>query len=205
MDISAYITGIDSIRKDYQKWEADFFTALDAVLSGPRLSDALRKKLKEFVEKNVYDAYKPSVYPRRSEHPGYGVALNETDKNAMVVGFADALAGGGVVQMRYEPDGSHSGVFGNFYSGEKLGLIGADPNEPIKPSPVHGDSLIRRIETGEGYDWDVDVGPRPFWTSFVGWALDDDGLWEEIAEEMIARGFDITGGGTISSFDDGAI
>lgn len=47
-------------------------------------------------------------------------------------------------------------------------------------NPANNDELIRRIETGRGYEWRKHPGPRPFWNNFV----------DEMVDRQFADSFD---------------
>ena len=123
----------------------------------------MREDLKRHIDEEVYEKYTPKVYPRRKDNPGFGIPLNDMEHNASgYAHFTDGLDNG--ISFLYQPDGSHSGTTADLKPNSKY--YNADNPRPIKPNPVHGDDLIQRIETGKGYDWDVHVGRRPFWTHF---------------------------------------
>ena len=150
---------------------------LKALISGkiaPIMNDAMRSvgftmqdKLKEHIEDDVYKRYSPKVYPRRSGGGGIGIPLNSL-QNMKLSGTAFTEAGGSV-SLRYSPDGSNAATTADLKPGSPY--YNADNPQPIKPNPVHGDDLIRRIETGRGYDWKLSGGQkfpaRPFWKRFV--------------------------------------
>lgn len=134
------------------------------------VADGLTSGLQAHIQKDVYDAYEPSSYPRRSENPRFGIALN--DKRQMEVKYPNSMS----MTFTYEPTGYHSGRMQDAkdaYKTTKNGAVRSTSrtirqwDKPLKPHPVHGDKLIRRIQTGEGYDWKGEFPKRPFWDNFV--------------------------------------
>lgn len=120
--------------------------------------------LQKHIQKDVYDAYTPTSYPRRKDNPRFGTALDDI-KNFSTHVDDDTL------EFDYHPTGFHSGKMKdalNFNTRYKE--AGATAELPLKPHPVHGDDLIERIESGKGYDWrlkNADFPQRPFWSNFV--------------------------------------
>lgn len=120
--------------------------------------------LQKHIQKDVYDAYTPTSYPRRKDHPEFGTSLIDI-KNF------DTRVNDDTLEFDYHPTGFHSGKMKdvlNYDPHYKASRASAE--NPLKPHPVHGDALIERIETGKGYDWrlkDADFPQRPFWSNFV--------------------------------------
>ena len=124
--------------------------------------------LQEHINNDVYKAYEPKSYPRRKDHTIFGIPLD--DKKNFITKVDNSL-NTAILNFEYNPDGFHSGKkkdaldydqeLDEFRSG------GATGEKPIKPNPVHGDALIKRIQTGKGYDWKCSPGPRPFWDNFI--------------------------------------
>ncbi len=167
--------------------------------------DDIKAVLKRHVEEDVYKAGKgPKVYIRRSEHDGYGIPLNDIDNNAYPIGTMDQ-AGNTIVGINYMPSGSHSGTFGDFYSEEKLEELHKKESDPIKPESMakHGNELIKRIETGKGYDWDYDR-PRPFWANFVEELIEGGEFEDALVRALLMEGLDASpAGGVIRDPADG--
>ena len=157
---------------------------------------SMRERLYQHIQTDVYQAYTPSIYPRRSDNGNdvYGTPLDDMDKNAVKLGVGDKgyHPSGKVmgVGIKYEPSGEHSGKFGDFFGKEKLKEIHHKPEDPVKPNPVSGNELIRRIETGKGYDWAFDM-ERPFWSNFVAEMVDGGGLAEAIEGAFASQGYDV--------------
>nr|DAG39663.1 MAG TPA: hypothetical protein [Bacteriophage sp.] len=140
----------------------DLITFQSAVETGVRASitpmaEAMKQALVRSIETNVYDKYEPKDYPRRRDYPEFGPSLIDMDTNVEISVTDDGFV------FQYSPHGEHSGKMRD--------TIGKNPKKwteadaPIKPYPVHGDKLIERIETGQGYDWDY-ANARPFWNAF---------------------------------------
>lgn len=149
--------------------------------------DALRRHINE----DVYDAHKPTVYPRRSEHEGYGPPLNDIESNSYPIGNIDK-DGNVTVGLNYLPSGEHSGTFGDFYGKKKLKELNRKASDPIKPEAgrADGNALIRRIETGKGYDWEFDK-ERPFWTRFVEEMVDSGGFENALNGALAFEGIEV--------------
>ena len=160
------------------------------------VGNVMKETLEHRIEEDVYKEYRPHVYPRRSEHSGYGIALNDMEKTVTL--FPKSIPGKAEVTFLYQPSGEHSGTFGEFFNENQLGRIHKKASDPIKPNPVHGDDLIRRIETGRGYDYKPSskdphpfTEPRPFWANFVSEMLEGGGFDDAVTNAFKAEGIDI--------------
>ena len=164
MNLTVSVSGLENIDEEFnafrQKLNQQLTKAVRA-MEGP-----LKDDLYVHIEEDVYAAYKPKEYPRRRDNPEFGIALNDMDKNA----WLSILPQGNGFSFNYLPDGSHSGTTEDL--DEYSDNYDADTPRPIKPNPVHGDDLIRRIETGRGYDWACYPGKREFWQNFVNEEMD---------------------------------
>lgn len=152
--------GLESIDKDFAAFKTDLNAKLNAAIRN--MEAPLKDNLYKHIEKDVYAAYQPKEYPRRRDNNEFGTPLNDVDANASLVLIPKGFA------FIYLPDGSHSGTTADL--SPKSENYDADRPLPIKPNPVHGDDLIRRIETGKGYDWNMGnhhPGKREFWQKFV--------------------------------------
>lgn len=155
------IEGLGSIDRDFEEFRKTLNAQLNAAVES--LEAPLKDDLKHHVETDVYQAYpNPKEYPRRRDNPEFGTPL--IDMGDINTYFGKLGREPGII-FRYTPTGSHSGTTKDLDPYSKY--YNADNPRPLKPEPVHGDDLIRRIETGRGYDWDVYPGKRPFWTNFV--------------------------------------
>ena len=65
-------------------------------------------------------------------------------------------------------------------------------------SPVGGDALVGRIESGSGYEWRRHPGPRPFWKSFVDEMVDGVFASEFDAAMYMQFGADYEGGTVVT-------
>lgn len=161
--------------------------------------DETKAALRRHVEEDVYKAGKPPrVYIRRSEHEGYGTPLNDIEANSFPIGTIDR-DGNIVVGINYMPSGSHSGKFGDFYSEEALRDLHKKASDPVKPEALakHGNELIRRIETGEGYDWNYDR-PRPFWSNFVNEMIEGGEFEDALVRALSFEGFEASASGNVT-------
>lgn len=125
--------------------------------------------LQKHISKDVYAKYSPTSYPRRKDHPQFGTPLDSIKNFTTKV---DNNLNVATLNFDYSPDGTHKGKkkdaldYDEEIDEKRNG--GKTGERPLKPNPVHGDMLIKRIETGKGYDWKADGIPaRPFWSNFV--------------------------------------
>lgn len=171
----------------------DLITFQGAVETGVRASimpmaEAMKQALTARIDLDVYDKYTPKAYPRRRDNPEFGPALTDMDTNVLIWD-----KGAGFV-FSYEPHGEHSGTMKDLVGHHKEQWEKQDA--PIKPNPVHGDDLIRRIETGKGYDWKFNK-PRPFWNQFVQDVTGiDSPVYQAFVEAMANNGITIEPSGT---------
>lgn len=165
------IQGEETLTNDLNDY---VFSLRDPIWEGfSAVADEMTNSLQAHIQKDVYDAYEPKSYPRRSNSGGirFGIPLN--DARQMVVEHPTALS----LSFTYEPSGYHSGRMQDALDAynarnEPKARTESRWNQPLKPHPVHGDALIRRIQTGRGYDWIPPKGmnrfpARPFWDNFV--------------------------------------
>lgn len=132
--------------------------------------------LKRHIQTDVYDAYTPKVYERRSEHPGAGTPLDDMNANALTYNHGSSLT------FAYKPTGEHS--------------------NPTWHS-VDGDDLIGRIEKHDPeYRWLPKNGTlpnRPFWQNFVNEMIDQKEMEYYFVAAMIMQGItDITADGDLT-------
>lgn len=139
------------------------------------VADNMTKSLDKHIEDDVYREYNPLRYPRRP--------LNES---LMSPKYKHISIHDLTLSFQYEPMGFHRGKMKDMLGAEfdnnihkwvtidpethDIAGIIENPDDPIKPHPVHGDTLIQRIQTGEGYDWKEPAKgfpQRPFWNNFV--------------------------------------
>lgn len=169
MNIRLSVSGTESIEAEFRKLGNEFFAVVQKSVI-PMVGEQMKAALKRHVEDDVYRAYHARVYIRRDGSPGFGTALSDMENTVMI-----GTAGGRGMSFDYRPSGSNSATTADLRPGNKY--YNADNPEPIKPEEkaVHGDDLIRRIETGVGYDWqfrDDGPGERPFWQNFVNEMID---------------------------------
>ncbi len=153
--------------EEVQKELDNFKTKIDkGIVGGLKVvNNELVVSLQKHIQEDVYDEYAPKAYPRRKNNPKFGRPII-SEENMFPKIYKGTLV------FSYLPDGSHSGKYKDTLSWETKGKF-ATPNAdkaaeyPIKPNPVHGDDLIKRIETGKGYDWEYHGGARPFWQNFT--------------------------------------
>lgn len=186
---------------------ADFTKDLGEILSEPvmqRVADYIFDDMKETlafrIVEDVYKEYTPDLYPRRSDNPGFGTPLNDMEKN--VLGSAKGGAGGAYIHFDYLPSGAHSGVFGDVISDELvLERFGVEADDPIKPpeAQADGNELIRRIETGKGYDWRPPkkkkkkfTDERPFWQNFVNELIEGNGFAYAAKQAFKREGIEVS-------------
>lgn len=168
----------------------------------PHVREEMLEHLRARILADVYKKYTPSVYPRRKDNPEFGPSLIDFDAGGRGIygqvrniGNINDDATWAEVGFNYQPSGDHSGttadlpVDSDYYD--------ADNSKPLKPNPVHGDALIRRIETGRGYDWKRSPKARPFWQNFVDEMIEDNMLEHLFAEAMRLQGLDVLEDGSL--------
>lgn len=144
-------TGFENIEKEAKR-------ILTAAV-GRKLSNAVYEDMKSALEahirSDVYDAYYPKMYKRRSERPGArGTSLADSvydDSFTKQIGPFDYATAELISGLSYEPTGEHE--------------------ETWQWSDASGDELIGRIEKkNPPYNWEPKKGEipkRPFWQLFV--------------------------------------
>ena len=142
------------------------------------LSNAVYADMKEALEihirSDVYKAYDPKQYKRRSDDPRRGISLAESvvdDRYTKQIGPFDYTIGYAVAGLSYEPTGEHT--------------------ETWRWSDTSGDELIGRIERKDPpYNWEPKKGPkipeRPFWQLFVEEMI-EGGRFARVVEEELKR------------------
>lgn len=199
-DIKLNITASKITFDDFVKDYGEALPAEKMRRVAESIGNVMKETLEHRIEEDVYEEYTPRVYPRRSGRgQGYGVALNNMKKTVDIYPKpAEQIAGKVVVTFSYKPSGEHSGTFGDFFNEEELLRLHKKASDPIKPNPVNGDDLIRRIETGRGYDYHPSsktkhpfTEPRPFWWNFVSEMLEGGGFDSAVKSAFAAEGIDI--------------
>lgn len=196
------VFGTESLAQDFANVNREIRDA--SFLGLLNVGTSMTGNLQYHIQRDVYNAYHPKSYPRRSDNPQFGVPMidvsnmtSDVDERRLRLTFI------------YNPGGEHSGLIRDakdymiFDKGEMIVNPWYDgrENEPIKPKPVSGDKLIKRIETGEGYDWkapeetmmfsepdengaqESKFPERPFWSLFL------DGEKNGLTMEAFASGF----------------
>ena len=196
------VLGADSLAQDFAHVKEDIRDA--AFLGLVAVGDSMVSNLQYHIQRDVYNAYSPKSYPRRRNNPRFGVPMIDKSNMEPTVD-ARRLR----LTFIYNPKGEHSGLIRDaqdFMIREGSDIV-ENPfyinreNEKIKPKPVSGDKLIKRIQTGEGYDWkapgdgmlftepdkngkqEAKFPERPFWNLFV------DGEKNGFSMEAFASGF----------------
>lgn len=131
----------------------------------------MTEHLENRIIEDVYNKYTPKEYPRRYDNPQFGDPLTSL-MYMDALGPSGGITSNGDISMMagldYNPRGEHSGTTADLSPDSPY--YDADNPSPLKPNPVHENELIRRIETGKGYDWKVPSAVykgRPFWQNFV--------------------------------------
>jgi len=169
------VSGEGTLQNDLNSFLLTLRSPIKSALNS--VADEFTQSLDKHIQNDVYGAYQPKHYPRRPDNESL---LSPKYKEIKVNDFS--------LSFQYEPKGFHKGRKKDILGAEYDDIIhewvildketGAtkdiieDPNAPLKPHPVHGDRLIQRIQTGEGYDWQPPKGEdsfpaRPFWNNFV--------------------------------------
>lgn len=181
-------------------FERDANTAIDEIQNNlPRVLNVMGSEmihdLQTHINKDVYAAYEPISYPRRKYNPQFGTPLDDIknftthiDRNGNIT----------TLDFEYNPDGTHKGEIKDILNFDPDAHPGSPwAGDPLKPHPVHGDVLINRIQTGEGFDWKRKGGfpERPFWSKFVDEEMQGGGIkrrFDRISQGMHYTKYDYT-------------
>ena len=174
------IGSFDGVTHDVNKVTREIAsTAVPQALKS--VASELTNSLKQFIQSEVYERYEPKNYPRRADYPRFGYGL--ADDKYIDYDIKQSGTRGANLTFMYNPKGYHYGKIQDIKGAyeTKNGAIkptastSRNWDKPLKPHPVHGDRLINRIQTAEGFDWHVpDAMPaRPFWNMFVDHAKND--------------------------------
>ncbi|MEG1757790.1 MAG: hypothetical protein RR235_04950 [Oscillospiraceae bacterium] len=157
MKLFCTVEGLETLDADMEAINARVRAA--AAEAMPFLAERLKESLRRHIDTDVYGAYSPKEYPRRSHNPEFGTPLNDVETNTLTVVRMNG------VLLDYKPSGAHSGTTADLspYSA----WYDADDPRPLVPNPANGDELVRRIESGNGYDWGGFDMARPFFGQFV--------------------------------------
>lgn len=187
------IEGMETLQADLNKEVGAIYRAVPSALQ--LVGSEMILDLQKHINEDFYDKYDPVAYPRRRDFPAFGTPIIDASN-------MDISVNGLSLAFTYSPMGFHSGQLKdtlnwNESSGNAAMLSG---EYPIKPNPVHGDDLIRRLQTGKGYDWHLKKGKdfpaRPFWDKFV-----DEQINERISQNFV-RGMNLKGYTVISENED---
>lgn len=155
------------------------------------VKDRMESSLKEHIQEDVYKAYKPRVYKRRSKNPAYGTPLIDIDDNTYPEGGAHAYPdgkGGFKININYMPTGEHT-----VYKWSSAG-----------PNGVNGSDLISRIEKNDPpYRWPPSPVERPFWQKYVEEMIDGGGFAEALQQGFASQGYQVTIDSVTRTPDDG--
>lgn len=169
------VSGFESVYDDLSDIMRELNNQIDVALI--MVGSEMIHNLQEHIQEDVYEAYSPKRYPRRSENPRFGRSLIDDSLENMRANVKNSR-----LDFYYTPTGAHSGTMGDVLNASDFDFTPNGAAKPLKPHPVHGNDLIKLIQSGEGYDWDVKVGARPFWDRFV-----DEQLNDKILNTFIAN------------------
>jgi hypothetical protein len=149
IELKFEVTGQASLDAEFRGFQALLADGMKKSLL--EVNAKMQEALKEHIEQDVYYAYVPRVYERRSLNPGFGTPLSDLQAN---VGFSvtevqmHEKGVGGQTRFQYKPTGQHAN---SVWSG------------------TDGDALIGRLENkSPAYRWgNRKVPERPFWQNFV--------------------------------------
>lgn len=179
MDLSIRISGLESIDEDFKAFQSEVSAAVRGAMDG--VGERMKDALKRHIEQDVYEAYTPKVYQRRSENLLLGTPLNNMDANTYIFNK------GAGVTLDYLPTGDHA---------------------VAKWSGADGDALVGRIEKkSPPYNWGDDQVPeRPFFQNFTDEMTDGGALARYFAEAMLEQGVIVEedGSGVVRDGEDGA-
>lgn len=170
------LSGIETIDTDFLTCRGCIRNARDIALRA--VDRDWRDRLKEHIQKDVYDEYETRVYERRSENTLLGLPLESEER--MVTDIQDFSASRTKLMLFYEP---------------------STRNERYSPNTEFsfGDYMIEVIEIGYGYHFQAEEIPaRPFFSNMLEEEF-DDGLTEfsfvGAMNEAFENGIAIGGGG----------
>lgn len=172
IDLSFEVTGADTLIKDLESELDDMVAKFAAV--GETASSVAESTLENHIQKDVYDKWSPKIYERTG-----GITL---ERGVTTVPFLPARQGmkiGVGFRLRYRPDGT---------------------SEQWE-NPAHSDDLIRRIESGRGYEWKKHPGPRPYWTNYTEELLRGDTLAQAVLFALMGQGLAVDGSIEIENTD----
>lgn len=142
--------------------------------------DEAKDILQEHIKKDVYGAYTPTVYKRRSQDGSLGTPLSDVNTYGKIIAPSGGNVGGNLeikTSLFYNPMGTHS---------------------KKKWSEIDRDLLIGRIEKKDPpYSWGNNKVPeRPFWQNFI---TEMEGSLENIfVREMQAKEEIVADGGLVA-------
>lgn len=144
------------------------------------LAPAITETLYEHIQSDVYARYEPKRYVRRSDQPySYGGASIDDLGSNTKAKYAPLS-----VEIDYNPDGE------------------SDQWE----HPAYGDDLIRRIEQGGKWEWNVSMPKRPFFRNTVSELIEGGRIASTYSEAINAENpnldFKLDGNDVWRDYDD---
>lgn len=136
LSVAAKITGLDAdIEREIKRVKGKIPQALQYV--GNEMSEMLKGKIGD-----IYDAYEPVVYKRRSDYPQYGTPL-ESDQNI------DISVKGQTLDFTYTPTGKHAQENWSKRGNDALinWLQTEHPSETVRSHPFW-DEFVDELEYG---------------------------------------------------------
>lgn len=172
MELNVTVSGLESIDNDWKAFQADFTEKLRKAMDdvGADMLDALKKH----IISDVYGAYRPKTYQRRSKDESLGTPLSDMAKNATVYNK------GAGVTLDYSPTGAHANE--NWHTADGNDLIGRIE----KKSPPYFQKAQNKVPE------------RPFWQNFVNEMVDQGELERYFAAAMAMQGEIVETGGAVT-------
>lgn len=167
MTVGVRVEGTETIAADLQKELQTIGRqfAQGLINAAPDIKDTLTKH----IQRDVYDKLEPKEYNRRRFDGG----IIDLDSNCTVKPYEGSVDGDQIsvaVRLSYKPDGTSDQW----------------------AQPRHGDALIGRIESGDGYEW-WSPGKRPFWKNFVDELIEGGALADAVFYGLNAAGLTVDG------------
>lgn len=128
-----------------------------------------KDRLKQHIQKDVYDQWDPTEYVRRGENGGL---MDESEMKFQV------------------PPPAFRGK--TFAVGFRLDYRPWGDSEQWN-QPLQGNALIGRIESGDGYEWKKHPGPRPFWHNFAEEMIEQNEFGNALLRELNMLGVQVDG------------
>ena len=169
MNVGVQVEGTETLKEDLLTAMREIGRACAGSLVNFAAPD-IKELYKRHVQTDIYDQWEPTEYIRRGASGG----LIDFDHNGSIYPTEGSVSEDTftvAMKFSYRPDGS---------------------SEQWE-HPLGTDDLIRRIETGEGYEWRKHPGARPFWTNFLNEAIEGNAFADSVLRGLEIQGIEVEG------------